>query len=284
MPELPEVTTIVTGLQHEIIGFKIKSVWTDYKKNAKNLDLLKGKEIKKVSRKGKNILIYLSQDYILLIHQKISGHLLLGKWIFEKGIWIPVKKDKVSLDRVNNYIHFMITFDNGKMLVLSDLRKFAKVIVGKSKDIESLKELMSLGKDPFDKTFTKDWLIKAIEHDKRSIKQVLMDQTIIAGIGNIYSDEILFDAGISPLRKANDLKGVEIEKIYKSIKKILKLAIHYRGTSVSDFRDIQGQPGGFSKMLKVYNKKPGKCIRCHGDIKAIKINGRTAHYCPKCQK
>ena len=85
MPELPEVTTIVTGLQHEIIGFKIKSVWTDYKKNAKNLDLLKGKEIKKVSRKGKNILIYLSQDYILLIHQKISGHLLLGKWIFEKG-------------------------------------------------------------------------------------------------------------------------------------------------------------------------------------------------------
>jgi len=284
MPELPEVTTIVKGLQHKIIGFRIKSVWTDYKKNAKNLNLLKGQVIKKVTRRGKNILIYLSQDYILLIHQKISGHLLLGRWILENGVWVPMQNNAISLDRVNNYIHFMITFDNGEMLALSDLRKFAKIIVGKKQDIESLKELVSLGKDPFDKTFTKTWLIKKIEHNTRSIKQVLMDQTIIAGIGNIYSDEILFDAQISPLRKANSLTGAEIEKIYKSIKKILKLAIRYKGTSVSDFRDIYGYPGEFSKMLKVYNKKSGKCVKCHSDIKTIKINGRTAHYCPKCQK
>jgi len=170
------------------------------------------------------------------------------------------------------------------MLALSDLRKFAKVLVGKKEEIESLKELTGLGLDPFDKKFTKDGLIEKIGKEKRNIKQVLMDQTIIAGIGNIYADEILFDSKISPIRKSNNLKGVEIETIYDSIKKILKLAIKERGTSVSDFRDLEGNPGNFVSFLKVYGKKKGKCVCCQGDIKTIKMGGRTAHYCPKCQK
>jgi formamidopyrimidine-DNA glycosylase len=126
--------------------------------------------------------------------------------------------------------------------------------------------------------------VERIGKEKRNIKQVLMDQNILSGIGNIYADEILFDSKISPIRKSDNLKGTEIENIYDSIKKILKLAIKERGSSVSDFRDSEGEPGGFAKFLKVYGKKKGKCVCCNGDIKTIKMGGRTAHYCPKCQK
>ncbi len=284
MPELPEVTTTVNDLKKKIVGFKIKDVWFDYKRNILNSDLLIGKKILDVKRKGKNILIYLSSDHLMLVHQKMSGHLLVGKWKLIDDKWIPAKKDKVSEDRVNNYIHFLITFSNGYMLALSDLRKFAKVLVGEEKDIEDLRELKELGIDPFDKEFTVKEFEKLIKNQKRSIKQVLMDQGIVSGIGNIYSDEILFDSGISPLRKTNTLNKNEIERIYISIKKILKLAIKERGTSVSDFRDSEGRPGNFVNFLKVYGKKKGKCVCCKGDIKTIKMGGRTAHYCPKCQK
>ena len=284
MPELPEVTTTVTDLKKNIIGFKIKDVWFDYKRNIKFSDLLIGKKVLEVKRKGKNILVYLSSGYLMLIHQKMSGHLLVGKWKLVEKKWVPIKKDEISLDRVNNYIHFLITFSNGKMLALSDLRKFAKVLVGKTEEIENLKELKSLGLDPFDKELTEKKFSELIQSKKGNIKKVLMDQTVVSGVGNIYADEILFASRVSPIRKIDSLNKSEISKIYINMREILKLAIKERGTSVSDFRDSEGKPGNFVNFLKVYGKKKGKCVGCQSDIKTIKMGGRTAHYCPKCQQ
>ena len=170
------------------------------------------------------------------------------------------------------------------MLALSDLRKFAKVLVGKTEEIENLKALKSLGLDPFDKELTEKKFSELIQSKKGNIKKVLMDQTVVSGVGNIYADEILFASRVSPIRKIDSLNKSEISKIYINMREILKLAIKERGTSVSDFRDSEGKPGNFVNFLKVYGKKKGKCVRCQSDIKTIKMGGRTAHYCPKCQQ
>ncbi len=303
MPELPEVQTVVNGLNRKITGRKITGVWFDAPKIIKvpkPADFekqIKGLKIEKIARRGKNILIYLTKSYklkvksyyLLLIHQKMTGHLLYGKWGVKK---IPGNKYKVlslikgSLkEKVNGYIHLIFYFDNGWQVALSDMRKFAKVLFGEKEKVEKLPDLTKLGPEPLDKNFTLSKFEKIIRQARGKIKQVLMNQNIIVGVGNIYADEILFEAKINPFKPANELKSGEIKNIYFAIKKILKRAINLKGTSISDFRDTSGILGGYGKKLLVYRKENERCLRhCGGVIKRVKIGGRSAHYCPRCQK
>jgi len=291
MPELPEVETTVRYLKDKIIGQKIVGLDFDTPNLIKkpSPEELKrqivGKKITKIERKGKNILIYLNQDYLLLIHQKLTGHLLYGKWQKEKGKWLPQEKNSpLFLDRQNRFIHFLLFLANGKMLALSDLRKFAKIIFAKKEEVLNSDDLKTLGPEPLSKEFTLTYFQKICQKSNKPIKTLLMDQKLISGIGNIYSDEILWQAKISPLRKANSLKEKEIKVIYQKIKVVLKEAIKLQGTSIVDYRKPDGAKGKMDKFLKVYRKEGQKCPRCQGIIKRVVINGRSAHFCPKCQK
>ena len=301
MPELPEVQTIVDDLNKKILGQRITGVWFDVpnlikKPKAQALEKqIKGLKIIEIKRRGKNILIYLTNNqqpttnnYLLLIHQKLTGHLLVGKWKIEK---ISSSRYQVSSllkgfleDKVNNYIHLIFYLDNGWQIGLSDLRKFAKVLLGSRKEIESLPELKKLGPEPLDKNFSFEKFKKIITAEKRKIKQVLMDQEVIAGIGNIYSDEILWQAKIHPFKSANKLTTNELKALYKAMREILKKAVKLRGTSTSDYRDTAGQLGSYTEARLAYQREGEPCRRCKTPIKRIKIGERSAHFCSKCQK
>lgn len=289
MPELPEVETVVRDLrktQPPILGAEFLDVWTDFEKivkRPKNFEKfrneIKRKRIKNIWRRGKNILFDLSEDKTLLIHQKLTGHLLLGRWKKTDNKWKP-PPGPLS-EKINTYIHLLFTLDNGQMLALSDLRKFAKV--GLLNQGELKKELSSLGPEPLKKSFTFEKFKEAMPK-RGKIKQVLMDQKVIAGIGNFYSDEILWEAKIDPFRDVSKLKEKNLREIFKAMKKILSLAIKLGGESISDFRKPSGEKGYYDRERKVYRREGEKCFRCSGVIKRIKIGGRNAHFCPKCQK
>jgi len=294
MPELPEVQTIVDDLNKKIIGRKITAVWFDAPKiikkpKARELEKkIKGLKISVVKRLGKNILIYLSGDNLLVVHQKMTGHLLVGRWKIQK---IAKTKFKVTnlgkgplQEKVNDYIHLIFDLDNGQQLALSDLRKFAKVLFGSKEEIEKSADLAKIGPDPMDKNFKGSDFIKSISRQKRKIKQVLLDQDVISGIGNIYSDEALFLAKIHPFRPANKIAKKELKNLYSAIKNVLKKAIKLRGTSISDFRDTSGEAGSYGQRRLVYRKESQLCGRCKTPIKRIKMGGRSAHFCPHCQK
>lgn len=288
MPELPEVETIVRDLNKAILGRKIEDVWSDFKKMIKRpKDFeefkkgLKRKKIEKIWRRGKNILFDLSGNKILLIHQKLTGHLLLGKWRKIGNQWQSEIKGPLSEDPMNCFLHLIFWLDNGQQLALSDLRKFAKVELFNSEQLE--RELNSLGPEPLEKSFTFE-KFKEVLPKKGKIKQVLMDQEVIAGIGNIYSDEILWRAKIHPFKEVSKLKEEELKKIYQAMREILPRAIELGGESISDFRRISGERGGFDPLRKVYRREGEKCSRCGTIIKRIKLAGRSAHFCPNCQK
>lgn len=290
MPELPEVETIVRDLKKKVLNRTFVDIWTDFEKMIKKpkdfkkfKKELRGKKIQKIWRRGKNIIFELSQGYSLLIHQKLTGHLLHGTWNMKHGTW----KSKTSgflEEKVNTYIHLLFTFDNGKMLALSDLRKFAKVKLWKTEELKNSEEIKSLGPEPLEKDFAFEKFKEVLENKKGKIKQVLMNQEIIAGIGNIYSDEILWEAKVHPAKNTSKLKEKELKKIYQALKKILKKAIKVKGESISDFRRISGKKGGFDPLRKVYRREGERCPRCGTIIKREKIGGRSAHFCPKCQK
>lgn len=289
MPELPEVETTVKDLQKKVRGRTFVDVWTDFEKMIKRpnnfQDFRKkiiNKKIENVRRRAKYILFDLSENKTLLIHQKLTGHLLLGKWKEEGNRW--VSSSPLLSDRINAYIHLLFTLDSEDMLGFSDLRKFAKVELWDSKELVESEEMKSLGPEPLEKNFTFEKFKKALKNKKRKIKQVLMDQKVIAGIGNIYSDEILFEAKINPFTSVSRLKPEEFKKIYKAIIKILKTGVKLRGESISDWRTVEGKKGSFDDYRRVYQREGEKCFRCKSIILRRKIGGRSAHFCPKCQK
>ena len=292
MPELPEVESTVRGLKKNILGRRILDVWTDNEKMIKRprrfkdfRKELRGVTIENVRRKGKNILIDLSGRKTLLIHQKLTGHLLVGRWKLQKGKWISRVSGPLFDDSRNDYIHFILFLDKNKDLALSDLRKFAKAELWNRKDLENSEEFSKLGPEPLEKGFTFNKFKQALKTRKRGkIKQVLMDQNVIVGIGNIYSDEILWQSKIHPFKDVSGLSEKELKKIYQTTKKILKKAVKLKGTSISDFRLIDGSKGHYQTERKAYQRQGKKCSRCGDEIQRKKIGARSAHFCPTCQK
>mgnify|MGYP001562348837 FL=1 len=283
MPELPEVETTVRGLRKTIVGLIIKDVWTDlatkdkrqrdavanteyfkiFKKNIKN------KKIKSIERQAKNILINLSDNKTILIHMKMTGHLLFNN------------KDK--------FVHVIFSLSNKNYLAFSDMRKFGKITLldpeGKSTSYGAgtkTSYLAHLGPEPLDKNFTAKKLEEKLKtKSSGKIKTVLMDQTVVAGIGNIYSDEILWQSGIHPERKIKDIKNEEFKKIFTAMREILKKSISLGGDSMSDYINLFGKKGKFQLCHNAYGRTGKKCKRknCKGIILRKMINSRSAHFC-----
>lgn len=313
MPELPEVETIVRDLNKKVCGKTIKDVWTDWPKYFKRSKggfegfkkSVKGKKIERIWRLGKNIIFDLSEGKKMLIHQKMTGHLLVGTWNLELGTpeqsklatgqaWISKEKGPLT-EKVNNYIHTMFYLSGGRMMALSDLRKFAKVLIVDENNFKNLEDVKDIGPDPLKPSFDFKEFKNLIAKKRGVIKKVLMDQNVVSGIGNIYSDEILFIARTHPLKKIEKLSDKELKTIFDATKKVLTKAVKLRGTSTSDYRDTAGKEGNYGNVRLVYQCEGEKCPRlrqgfggrakkCGGTIKRIKIGSRSAHFCPNCQR
>ena len=346
MPELPEVQTTVDGLNAEVKGLKIVDAWTDYnsvfhagKNNIKNPEYFSdfkkdvvGAKVLKASRYGKNVLIHLSNptsprlrgtgDKTILVHMKMTGHFLYGKYEFDGMTWSPAEKpdgpgddterDGASpqrgasrrrrgspnpsgfeaatldplLDPYNRHIHLIFTLSDKKHLAFSDTRKFAKIFIFETKNEKAVEDLMHLGPDPLSKEFTyKVFRERLHKKPNWKIKQTLMDQEIISGIGNIYSDEILWAAGVHPLSITSKIPEKNFREMHKNIKVILKRGIDFGGDSMSDYRNIYGLPGKFQNKHNVYRRKGELCPKKDGGkIERIVVGARSAHFCGKHQK
>lgn len=320
MPELPEVHTTVEGLKRVIIGKTIKNVWSDFHvgakygnkqniKNKKYLDkfkkIVKGAKIISVERKGKNILINLNNRHTAIVHMKMTGHLMVGRYekssppysssLPKRGavppkagrgeVWLPAQKGPLE-DSYNKFIHLVFSLSNKKHLVLSDMRKFASVSVFETNELHLHGTIGKLGPDPFDSRFSAQKLFEIIHVQKSvPIKSALLDQSAISGIGNIYSDEILWQTGIHPLSKSDKIPKTKFPEIFRVMQKILRSSIKHGGDSKSDYRNALGEKGGFQNFHKVYGKKDQKCSKpkCSGIIERMVIRSRSAHFCSKHQ-
>jgi formamidopyrimidine-DNA glycosylase len=304
MPELPEVTTTVKGLQKVLPGLIFSDVWTDLTKKNQKIKQFKdtiksenffkdfkkkiiGEKVIKIERRAKNILIHISGGNTILIHLKMTGHLLFGE--YEKVVsskqkvvsWIPKKTGPLN-DPYNRFIHVMFPFSSGKNLAFCDSRKFGKVTIIPTRELNNTLHLKNIGPEPLEKTFTfTQFKNRLLLKPNWKIKTVLMNQSVIAGIGNIYSDEMLWSAGIHPESSPIKTPEVLLRKLYKKMKEVLAKGIDFGGDSMSDYRNIDGLRGDFQNHHNVYQKKNTRCVKkgCKGVIMRKVINGRSAHFC-----
>lgn len=311
MPELPEVTTTVNGLQKVLPGLTILDVWTDLNKKNQTIKQFKdtikndvffknlkkkviGQKIIKVERKAKNILINITGEQTILIHLKMTGHLLFGEYTKQVITndklritnWKPKNAGPLN-DPYNRFIHVVFTLSNGKHLTFCDSRKFGKVTIIKTDQKDEIAPLKNLGPEPLDKNFTKDkFIARLLLKPNWKIKTILMDQTIISGIGNIYSDEMLWSSGIHPESSSSKIPRLKLYKLYDEMKKVLTKGINFGGDSMSDYRNIEGLRGNFQHHHNVYKKKGTRCVKknCQGVIIRKVVNGRSSHFCNKHQK
>lgn len=301
MPELPEVHTTATGLQKVLPGLTITDVWTDYggkfhkgKSNIKDAEFFKefrarivGKKVESVSRRAKNVLINLSGGHTILVHMKMTGHLLYGKYERSDKTWTASDAGPLRDDPLNKWIHFILVLSNGNVVALSDMRKFAKITLLETAKLDESVDLKGIGPEPREKNFTYEvFKERLMKKPSGKIKQVLMDQSLIAGIGNIYSDEMLWAASIHPLSKPAKVPEKILKKLYVDLKDVLEKGIDFGGDSMSDYRNVHGVRGEFQNKHNVYQLRGEKCRKkgCGGTIERLKVGGRTAHFCPKHQK
>lgn len=269
MPELPEVETVRKVLKTHVLKRKIENINVLYTKVFENIDVklvddyLKGQTINDIKRYGK-WLIFCLDNYYMLSHLRMEG-----KYFYE----VHDKHDIV-----------VFNLDKGA-LVYNDVRKFGRMYLLNLDELYSDKSpLKKLGKEPFSKDLTLEYLKEKYKNSNKYIKTSLLDQTIIVGIGNIYADEILFKSKISPLRKCNTLTDLEIKNIIKYTKEILQKAIDKGGTTIKSYTSQEGVTGHFQTDLLVHQRQGKECSICKSEIIKIKVNGRGTYYCPKCQK
>ena len=299
MPELPEVETTVRGIRSYVVGKKIIDCWTDYdsafhkgKENIKDVAYFRsfkksliGSTIIGSDRRAKNILVHLSNGSTLLIHMKMTGHVLYGTYSFDKkkerDPWTPEGDGPLS-DPFNRFIHFVITFSDHTHLALSDMRKFAKVTLIPTKDLNVSLHTSHLGPEPLTETFDiKEFTTQLSKRLNAPIKSALMDQELISGIGNIYSDEILWRAGVHPESKFKNIPKKEIGLMFKAMKETLNKGIDFGGDSMSDYRNLDGERGEFQEHHEAYRRTGKSCNKkgCKGTIVRKVIRSRSGHFC-----
>ncbi|MFZ0368738.1 MAG: DNA-formamidopyrimidine glycosylase [Halobacillus sp.] len=273
MPELPEVETVRQTLKTLILNKTIDDVsvyWGNIIKNPKDPDefkrLLKNQSFLDIERKGK-FMIFHMEDLVLVSHLRMEGK--FGLYDAE------VEKPK--------HTHIVFHFTDGTELRYDDVRKFGTMHVFPKGEEKDLKPLNQLGPDPFDKAFTLDYFFHKLQKTSRNIKAVLLDQSIVAGLGNIYVDEALYRARIHPERLANQLSKEEADRIRKSSVQIIEEAISLGGSTIRSYLNSQGKIGSFQQNLKVYGKQDTICKECGDLIIKTKVSGRGTHICPTCQ-
>ena len=272
MPEMPEVETVRRTLLPLIKGKTIKEVTVWYPKiitgDAKEFaKQLTGKKIENIDRYAKYLLIRLSDNLTIVSHLRMEGKYRLVK--------INTKKDK--------HDHVQIIFSDNSALRYNDVRKFGRMQLIKTGTEKQKTGIGKLGAEPNSAAFTVSYLQKGLARKKKNIKNTLLDQSVVAGLGNIYVDEVLWETKIHPLSMANSIPDTKVAELHDNINSLIELAIAERGTTVHTYLDANGKTGGFQKMLQVYGHKGEPCMRCGTPLEKIKVNGRGTTFCPKCQ-
>ncbi len=278
MPELPEVETVVRTLSPYILGQKIKKVEVFYPTSiampAENIFCRRmiNQEITKITRRGKYILLYCQKGDCLVVHLRMTGQLLFCA-------------PEENLDKHTIAVWHLAS---GQQMRFIDQRRFGRIwLLDQKKQgnaFEHFSNLSSLGPEPLEKDFTVDYLYTAAQKKKMPIKGFLLDQTQIAGLGNIYTDESLFAAKINPRRPACTLTIAEAERLWQAIRDVLTGALAKQGTTIRDYRDGLGIAGSFQGYLKAYGREGKPCTICGQPMVRIKIAGRSTCFCPYCQK
>ncbi|MDD4179249.1 MAG: bifunctional DNA-formamidopyrimidine glycosylase/DNA-(apurinic or apyrimidinic site) lyase [Candidatus Margulisbacteria bacterium] len=287
MPELPEVETVRRGLAKTIVGKTIAGFTCDTKKMMNRplsfyQKTLKGLKVLALDRRAKMIIIRLSKEWNILVHLKMTGQLVycgdhqsvVGGHPIKEGF----EKDP------NRFTHATFTFTDKSHLFFNDVRKFGWLRLFRGDELIKVLD-HDLGPEPLEENYTLELFQNALKRRPNNrIKQFLMDNKNVVGIGNIYSDEICYFARVRPDRRVKALKESEIKLLFKGIKHILAEAIKYEGTSISDYVNAMGEAGAYTKKLRVYGRYDEKCFKCGGVVKRLKIGGRTSSFCPRCQK
>ena len=276
MPELPEVTTIINVLKNStLINNEIKSVDILIPKVIQNASVQQFKKffvnekIIDIDRLGKYIIYKLTNKKVFVSHLRMEGNFFY-----------------LETKNIKNLHHLMVLFNfvNGNSLAYCDSRMFGTFSIYHENDYLKSKELSKLSIDPLNEKFTPEFLLNKIQNINRPIKTVLLDQTIVSGIGNIYADEILFMSKLHPLTKAKQLTKKDCELICKYSKKILLDAIKHKGTTIFSYKFDPNHSGEYQQFLNVHQRENKPCKNCKTPIIKIKVNGRGTYFCPKCQK
>jgi formamidopyrimidine-DNA glycosylase len=297
MPELPEVETIRRDLVESIIGSEIVAVKILYLKTAKNkaaffVKALEGHKIEEINRIGKLLILKIKQkngeneSLHLLVHLKMTGQLILvskgKKTVGGHSLSEDSFESSVGGELPNRHTRIIIEFKNGDRLFFNDLRKFGYLKIVDELELEKI-IAKGYGPEPLSLKLSVKYLTEKLRNKKKNIKAFLLDQKMIAGLGNIYVDESLFLAKIRPMRLAGSLNESEIKLLYQSINKIIKKAIENRGTTFNNYVDSSGRKGNFSRLLNVYGRGKLPCPTCKKEIIKTKLAGRGTHYCGYCQ-
>jgi formamidopyrimidine-DNA glycosylase len=278
--ELPEVEVMRRDLEKDVVGRRIKAVEVKGSRSAmrvirrhpKRKDFtsrLEGRKLAKVERRGKYILLHLDSSDVLVTHFGMSGQ-------FQRGNGRVV---------IEPHTHVVITFQQGGDLRFIDPRTFGEMFVTDADELGKVKELQHIAIDPLDQVFTWPTFQYLLAQRATKMKQLLMDQKFISGLGNIYSDEVLFAAGLRYDRMSDTLSSQEVRRLYRAIQETLQDAIKLRGTTLDDeaYVDLFGKPGEYGSELKVYGREGQPCRRCRTPIQTVKVSQRTSYFCPQCQ-
>jgi formamidopyrimidine-DNA glycosylase len=278
--ELPEVEVMRRDLEKDVVGRKVAEAEVRPSKNAMRVirrhgkrkeftDRLAGRKFTKAERRGKYVLLHMDNGDVLIVHFGMSGQFVRAN-------------KRVPLLQ---HTHVVITFGQGGDLRFVDPRTFGEMFVTAADELGKVKELQHIAIDPLDHVFTWNAFGGALAQRASKMKQLLMDQKFISGLGNIYSDEVLFGAGLRYDRMSDSLSSQEVRRLYRAMQEVLQEAIRFRGTTLDDeaYLDLFGKPGEFQNELKVYGRAGLPCRRCRTPIQAVKISGRNAYFCPQCQ-
>jgi formamidopyrimidine-DNA glycosylase len=278
MPELPEVETLRRDLDREVVGRRIKLVEVSGMRSIRRhpnkkhfASKLESKKITAIERRGKYLLFRLDSGDILVVHLGMSGQLL---------------RTKSAREKAGRHTHVVITFTQGGQLRFADPRTFGELFITTPEELEDqVPELAHLGFDPVDDMMSWTRFGDLLVAKKTKLKPLLMDQKFVAGIGNIYSDEILFSAGLRHDRSSDSLSSQEVRRLYRAMVETLQDAIKHRGSSLADeqYRDLFGELGDFQSQHKVYDREGQACRRCRSTIVRVKVNGRSSFLCEQCQ-
>lgn len=277
MPELPEVEVIRRDLERDVVGRKIKKVEVPGMRSIRRhpnkkhfIGLLEGRKVKSLQRRGKYLLLHFDGGQALVVHLGMSGQLL---------------RAKQSREKVSKHTHVILTFTQGGQLRFRDPRTFGELFVVEPEGLAGVEELSELGVDPLETPLSWEDFGRMLLERRSRLKPLLMDQRFLAGLGNIYTDEVLFGAGLAHERRSDTLSTQEVRRLYRALVETIQEAVKHRGSTLDDdgYVDPSGEPGDYQQHHKVYGREGEPCRRCRRPIARRKTGGRYAYYCEACQ-
>ncbi|MCA9335087.1 bifunctional DNA-formamidopyrimidine glycosylase/DNA-(apurinic or apyrimidinic site) lyase [Candidatus Saccharibacteria bacterium] len=287
MPELPEVETVRRGLNRLIVGRTIASVVHDNDKSFPNAQVdvqhfLLGATVVDVRRRAKVLIIDLSTNYSLVIHLKMTGQLVFRSSQDSFGAGHP--NDSLIGDLPDTSTRVTFTFTDDSHLYFNDQRKFGWARLMPTQEVPNIDFMQKVGPEPLEADFTVEQFIERFSRRKKtSIKAALLDQSIIAGVGNIYADESLWGAKLHPQRRVGDVSKNEFKKLYTELRAVMNLAIDKGGSTDRNYVDAQGKKGSYMDFARVFRREGEPCPRCGASISKIRVAGRGTHVCTSCQ-